>query len=264
MAKDDAKNAGGSAEGAKSGKDQSAADDKKDQGQESALAQQVKDLTEKLDDSEAKTKRLSTQLGTQSSQMESMNKFANLLDDDFEGTMKAYADKHGRTVNFGDGKGDDKLFSGDDDDVTITRDKLNKLVSTVAQNVEARLENRMSKRMGSITYDQMAQRHVDWDDLVEQRTAVVKEMQSGSLSIMEAAHLIVRGRMLPDVANALREKSLEDGREEGRKDTERKAKTGLSDAATGGTDGAPPSSGPRKFTEIVDHINKKLGNKRRL
>lgn len=260
---DDAKDkAGGSGPAAKSGKDQSAADDKKGQGQESALAQKVQDLTAQLNDSEAKTKRLSTQLGTQSSQMESMNKFANLLDDDFEGTMKAYAEKHGRTVNFDDGKDGDK-FSGDDDGVTITPDKLKKLMDTVARGVETRLENRMSKRMGSITYDQMSQRHVDWDDLVEQRTAVVKEMQSGSLSLMEAAHLIVRGRMLPDVANALREKSLEDGREEGRKDTERKAKTGLSDAATGGTDGAPPASVPRGFTDIVDHYNKKYGNRRR-
>lgn len=261
---DDAKDkAGGSGTPAKSGKEQSAADDKKGQGQDSALAQQVQDLTAKLNDSENKTKRLSTQLGKQSTDMESMNRFANLLDDDFEGTMKAYAEKHGRTVDFGDGKDGDKLFSGDDDDVTITRDKLNKLVTTVARGVETRLENRMSKRMGALTYDQMSQRHVDWDDLVEQRTAVVKEMQSGSLSIMEAAHLIVRGRMLPDVANALREKSLDEGREEGRKDTERKAKTGLSDAATGGTDGAPPASGPRGFTDIVDHYNKKYGNRRR-
>lgn len=262
MAKDDAKTVGGSGVAAKSDKDQSAADDKKGQGQESALAQQVKDLTGKLNDSETKTERLSIQIGKQASEMESMNKFANLLDDDFEGTMKAYADKHGRTVNFDDGK-DGNAFSGDEDDVTINSGKLNKLVATAVQGVEKRLENRMSRRMGSITYDQMSQRHPDWDDLVEQRTAVVKEIQSSSLSIMEAAHLIVRGRMLPDVANALREKSLEDGREEGRKDIERKAKTGLSDAATGGTDGAPPSLVPKNFTDVVAHYDKKYGKRRR-
>lgn len=158
---------------------------------------------------------LTKNVGKQSKTVGDLRAQLRKIEDDPEGFIETLAKKRGIKVRVNqddpDADLEKVLESGDEDKIAEFRRKNRE--QRTEKSIIDRVLDKVSPALKTIRESQLAQRFNDWDDLTDDRRDLSTALVTGTITMDEGLHYMVRGMRLPEILNEAKAKAVEEYKE---------------------------------------------------